>query len=242
MRATRWATTLALIPIALGAQKPSRKIEGELSGNAFFGNTRQVLASFRGEHERLDSTFAFRVLSRFNYGETTTDQTGTIVSKRSWNAGSSYDWHPFADFSPFIRASLESSLENKIDRRYSGGGGSRWNIARTPATDAIFSLGVNAERTVPLPPGDSLGSKTLARGFSNLRLRREFTPRVSATHETSYQPAFTSGGEYTVQSITATGLASTRSRRNCRASSARFNARFESCAESAFARRAIRTW
>jgi hypothetical protein len=47
---------------------------------------------------------------RFNYGETTTDLAGTVVSKRSWNAGSSYDFHPFADFSPFLRASIESRL------------------------------------------------------------------------------------------------------------------------------------
>ena len=194
---------LALAPAVALSQAPSRKVEGELSGNAFFGNTRQVLFSVRGEHERLDSAFAFRFLSRFNYGQTTTDDAGTIVSKRSWNTGANYDWRPFSDFTPFVRASLESSLENRIARRYSAGTGSRLNIVRNPATDAIFSLGVNGERTEPLPPADSLGAKVLARAFSSIRLRRELTSRVAMTNETSYEPALTSGGDFTVQSVTA---------------------------------------
>lgn len=193
---------MLMLTTAAGAQKPSRKVEGELSGNAFFGNTRQILASVRGEHERLDSSFAFRILSRFNYGETTTDQAGTIVSKRSWNAGSNYDWRPFADFAPFLRASIESSLENKIDRRYSAGAGSRINVVRKPATDVIFSVGANGERTEPLQPS-AQAATTLARGITSLRLRRELSPRVSVTNETAYQPALTEGGDYTIQSVTA---------------------------------------
>ena len=117
--------TLLVTGSSLGAQAPSRKIEGELSGNAFFGNTRQLLAAIRAEHERLDSAYSFRIVSRMNYGQTTTDATGTFVSKRSWIVGSSYDWRPFSDFAPFIRLSMESSFENRIARRYSGGAGSR---------------------------------------------------------------------------------------------------------------------
>lgn len=195
------AALLGFTSIA-GAQ-PKRRIEGELSGNAFFGNTRQMLASVRAEHERVDSAFAFRVVSRLNYGQTTTDATGTIVSKRSWNAGSNYDWRPYADFAPFVRASVEGSYENRIARRYSGGVGSRLNVRRDSLTDVIFSLGANGERTLALPPGDSLGSTTLARGFSSLRLRRELSSRVSFTSESAYQPALTESGDYTIQSVNA---------------------------------------
>jgi hypothetical protein len=192
---------ILVVPALLAAQAPARKIEGELSGNLFFGNTRQVLASLRGDHERLDSVFAFRVQSRFNYGETTTDIAGTVVSKRSWNAGSSYDFHPFADLSPFIRASVESSLENRIERRYSAGAGSRINVVRKPATDVIFSLGANGERTEPMQPS-TLAATTLARGIASIRLRRDLTATMSLTNESAYQPALTEGGDYTVQSVT----------------------------------------
>ena len=187
----------------MAGQAPKRKIEGELSGNAFFGNTRQLLASVRAEHERLDSAYAFRFVSRLNYGQTTTDETGTFVSKRSWIVGSNYDWRPFADFAPFVRASLESSFENRIARRYSAGVGSRLNVVRNTATDVIFSLGANGERTDALPPGDSAGAITLARGYSGLRLRREISPRVSFTSESEYKPALTAGGDYTIQSVNA---------------------------------------
>ena len=193
----------ALPHVAQAQTSPSRKIEGELSGNAFFGNTRQELFSVRGEYERLDSAFAFRYLSRFNYGQATTEDAGTIVSKRSWNTGANYDWRPYSDFAPFVRASVESSFENRIERRYSGGTGTRMNLVRNPATDAIVSIGVNGERTEPLAPGDSLGATVLARGFSSLRLRRDFSERVAATSETSYEPALTAGGDFTIQSVTA---------------------------------------
>jgi hypothetical protein len=193
---------LLALPAALMAQKP-RKIEGELSGNVFFGNTRQVLASTRAEYERADSGSAFRALARFNYGELTTDLEGTVVSKRSWNAGSNYDLRPFADFTPFVRAAIESSLENKIQRRYTVGTGSRYNIVRTTATDAIFSIGVAGERTEALPPGDTAEAKTLARGTSSFRLRRDLTPRLTITSETTYQPALTESDDFTILSINA---------------------------------------
>lgn len=191
-----------VLPAALMAQKP-RKIEGEVSGNVFFGNTRQVLASTRAEYERADSGSAFRALARFNYGELTTDLEGTVVSKRSWNAGSNYDLRPFADFTPFVRAAIESSLENKIQRRYSIGTGSRYNIVRTTATDAIFSIGVAGERTEALPPGDTAEAKTLARGTSSFRLRRDLTSRLTVTSETTYQPALTESDDFTILSINA---------------------------------------
>jgi len=194
---------LGLAPAPATAQAPKRKLEGEVSGNAFFGNTRQLIASVRAEHERLDSAYAFRVLSRLNYGQTTTDATGTFVSKRSWIIGSNYDWRPFADFAPFVRASMESSYENRIARRYSGGVGTRMNVVRKAATDVIFSLGANGERTEALPPGDSAGAVTLARGISSLRLRRELSSRVALTSETAYEPALTEGGDFTIQSVNA---------------------------------------
>ena len=200
MKRTVLAAVLVMIPTLLGAQSLGRKIEGELSGNAFFGNTRQVLANLRAEYERADSGYAFRAQSRFGYGQTKTDST-TEVTKRSWNVGSNYDWRPFADITPFIRAGVESSLESKIDLRYSVGTGTRWNIVRTERTDVIFSAGVNGEQTTPLTEPDTAGTTTLARGTTTLRLRRDFSERVSATSETTYGPALTESDDYTIVSV-----------------------------------------
>ena len=193
---------LLLVPIAAEAQ-PKRKIEGEIAGSYFFGNTRQTVASTRAQYERSDSGFTFRILSRFNYGELTQDLVGTTVNKRSWEAGTNYDYRPYADFSPFVKAMMESSLENRIQRRVSAGVGSRYNVVRTAATDVIFSLGAAGERTDPLVPAGAppVEATTLARGSTELRLRREFSPTVGFTSETRYQPALTESDDYTITTI-----------------------------------------
>lgn len=192
---------LVLLPAVAATQQPrNRKLEGELSGNAFFGNTRQLLANVRAEHERADSGSAFRTQLRFNYGQTTDTAEVTVVNKRSWSAGSNYDWRPFADVTPFVRAGIESSLESRIDRRYSVGTGSRFNIVRDERTDVIVSTGVNGEQTKPLTPEDTASTTTLARGNLTLRLRRDVSARVSTTSESSYGPALTDGDDYTVVS------------------------------------------
>jgi hypothetical protein len=193
---------LVLAVPAADAQ-PKRKIEGEVAGSYFFGNTRQTVASTRAQFERSDSGFTFRTGARFNYGELTQDVVGTTVNKRSWEAGANYDLRPYADFSPFVKALVESSLENRIQRRMSAGVGSRYNIVRTTATDVIFSLGAAGERTEPLVAAGApaVEATTLARGSSELRLRREFSPTVGFTMETRYQPALTEPSDYTITSI-----------------------------------------
>jgi hypothetical protein len=195
----RFVLLALILPTVALSQK--RRIEGEVSGSVFFGNTEQTLASTRAQYERSDSGFTFRTIGRFNYGELTPPLGSTIVNKRSWETGANYDYHPFADFTPFIKVGLESSLENRIARRYSLGGGARYNVVRTPATDVIFSLGAAGEGTTPMAPGDTLGTITLARGSSTLKIRRAFNDRVSFTTETSYQPALTESGDYTITSV-----------------------------------------
>ncbi len=192
------------------AQTIGQKTEGELSGNVYFGNTRQILAALRAERERIDSASSVRTQLRYNYGQTTTDATGTVVSKRSWIGASNYDWRPFARLSPFVRASVESSLESQIARRYRAGGGERLNIIRTPQTDVIASAGIDGERTTPLSAGSARGSTTLARGATSLRVRRDFNPTMSASNETSYSPALSDFGDYTILSVTALKMKLTR--------------------------------
>ena len=191
-----------LLPMTGAAQGPTRKIEGEIAGSFFFGNTRQTVAATRAQFERGDSSSAFRALGRFNYGELHTDGIGVTVNKRSWDAGANYDLHPYADFTPFVKAMVESSFENRIERRFSAGAGSRYNVIRTTATDLIFSLAASGEQTHPLaPPGAVAAAITLARGSSAVRLRREFTPAVSFTSESAYQPALTEPDDYTITSV-----------------------------------------
>ena len=193
-----------LLPAVADGQQPRRRIEGEIAGSYFFGNTRQTVASTRAQFERSDSGFTFRTLARFHYGELTQDDAaGTTVNKRSWEAGANYDFRPYADFTPFVKAMIESSLENRIQRRVRAGTGSRYNIVRTTGTDLIVSIGASGERTEPLltPDATDGGTTTLARGSTELRLRRDFTPTVTFTSESTYQPALTEADDYTITSV-----------------------------------------
>lgn len=191
---------LVSVPGTLAAQPLGTKVKGELSGNLFFGNTRQLLTTSRLGYEQVDSAFQTRTEGRFNYGQTKNDSGVTEVSKRSWIVTGSGDLRPFALVVPFVQAALESSLEKKIDRRYSAGTGARYNIVRSPATDVILSVGVLGERTRVLnaPPGvDEVG---VARGLTTIRLRREFSDRVSFTSESGYQPVLRALEQYTFNS------------------------------------------
>jgi hypothetical protein len=203
MRTMRSLLLFLVFPPCFLSAQPSRKIEGELSGSFFFGNTRQLLAHSRLEFERSDSAFAFRTMARMNYGETHTALEGAVVSKRSWDAVTSYEWRPFGDVSPLLRALLESSFENRIARRYSVTVGLRYNIIRTKSTELAARVGALSERTAALPPGDSLGLETIQRAMGSLRWKREFSERVSLTSENVYQPALSFSGDWTLVSVSA---------------------------------------
>lgn len=167
----------------------------------FFGNTSQTLASTRAEFERRDSTFGFRIGGRFHYGETTPEPGGTFVSKRAWELGGLLEGRPYGHFAPFVRANLNASLENRIAQRYSIGIGTRYRAVETGGTDVVISVGAAGESTVPI--GDTLATTTLVRGNTTVRVRRDFSSRVSLTNETAYQPAFRPTSDYTIVSVTA---------------------------------------
>jgi hypothetical protein len=172
-----------------------------LSGSFFFGNTSQTLASTRMDFERRDSTFGVRLGGRFHYGESTPEPGGTFVSKRAWELAAQVEGPSFRAVAPYVRAGVNTSLENRIDRRYNVGVGTTYRVVETGGTDLVFGFGAAAEHTVPMV--DSIQPITLARGTTSMRLRRDFSSRVTMTNETTYQPAFRPTSDYTVVSVTS---------------------------------------
>jgi hypothetical protein len=192
-----------VLSVSLPAQSPapSRKLESELSGSMFFGNTSQTLASARLAFERRDSTYGFRAGGRFHYGETTPEPAGTFVSKRAWEIVAQLEGPSFRAVAPYVRGSVSASLENRIARRYNIGVGTTYRAVETGGTDLIFSIGAAGEQTLPMI--DSMPVTTLARGNTSVRLRRAFSSRVTMTNETTYQPAFRPTADFTMVSVTA---------------------------------------
>ena len=59
-----------------------------------------------------------------------------------------FDLHPFKRYSPFWFGSVESSLQQRIARRYSTGAGGKVTFHQREENEASLSLALLAERTV----------------------------------------------------------------------------------------------
>ena len=87
-----------------------------------------------------DSAFELKGSVRFTYGESSDENDGAFVSKRSWVGTLNYDHQPFARYSTFLISTLETSLEKRIDFRYDVGIGERLTFVRTETTQADVKL------------------------------------------------------------------------------------------------------
>ena len=206
--ATLLAAALALLlhPADGLSQELGWDVKAEANASLFFGNTRQTTLGTRYSVGRADSTWEVETDGQFTYGEAETEERRAFVTKRSWRAALSADYRPFARLSPFVLASVESSLEKRIDRRYSAGAGAKLVFVRTERTAVDFSLAVLAERSL-LP--DTAGPRieeTQARYSARFRVNRSIGERVTASHETFYRPEVRDVSRFTFTSRTSIAM------------------------------------
>ena len=177
-------------------------LQAETGASVFFGNTRQTLVTNRTGLQHADSAFESRLDGAVTYAEAVTTTGATEVSRRSWILGSTLDYRPYAVVSPFLLASVESSLEKRIRRRMLGGAGAKYAIIREGSTRLDLSLALLADRTVV--PDSALGSTgtTVARWSSRLRARRAFSKAVTMSMETFYRPRVDKLDRYTLTNVT----------------------------------------
>jgi hypothetical protein len=126
------------------------------------------------------------------------------VTARSSRASIGLDHRPFHRVSPFWFGSVESSLQQRVARRYSSGAGGKLTLHRTEGEEATVSLALLWEqsRAFDPPAGDS-GTETRIRWSLRGRIRHQFTEKVRLTHVTFYQPAVDRPGRYTAESTTS---------------------------------------
>ena len=197
------AAALLVLPLTTRAQELGWDAKAEANASLFFGNTRQTTLGTRYSVGRADSTFEIETDGQFTYGEAETAERRQYVTKRSWRAALTTDYRPFARVSPFALASVESSFEKRIDRRYSAGAGAKLVFIRTERSLLDFSLALLAERSL-LP--DTAGPRieqTQARYSARFRATRSIGERVTATHETFYRPEARALDHFTFTSRTA---------------------------------------
>jgi hypothetical protein len=142
----------------------------------------------------------------FTYGEVSTEEERQRVSRRSWLVKLAAGFRPMEQVSPFATGSIESSLEKRIDLRYSGGAGANVNLIDTEGSQVDVSIAALGERTVASPDAaadTTARATTLLRGSARVRLEHALDARIRLTSETTYEPALRAFDRFTVKSLTS---------------------------------------
>lgn len=208
----RWGARLCVALFALATRAPtlSAQEEGwkgfvEASGTILFGNARERLMASRVQLGRADSTVEFRTDARIAYAQGTNDQGRSQVTGRVAFGSVSVDHRPFGQFSPFAFGTIESSLQQRIDRRISSGAGAKATLQRSGENEVSLSLALLAEHTRPLDPDENgrLVSTSRTRWSLRARTQHQITPTVRLSHVTFYQPTVGRTERFTVNSTTS---------------------------------------
>lgn len=166
---------------------PSWKRSVELAGSLFLGNKPQSVLTTRLNAAHADSIFEFGGDVRFTYG-TATDDGERYVSQRSWLGSLSLDLWPHAGQSPFLLATLESSLERRIDLRASGGVGHKLTFVDDGRSQANLSIAILGERSWLPTKEEGKERISLARFSGRLKLGHKLGERVEVNGETYFRP------------------------------------------------------
>jgi hypothetical protein len=211
MRATAVFTSTVILGLSLSidsaAAQPKVTREAEVNGSLFFGNTSQRLASLRAGISRADSAFEVSLGGGFTYADVEDAAGVRAVNRRSWTAGTSLDWRPFATVSPFLFGNVESSLEKQIDMRWGAGVGAKWVIHRDTVHLHDFSVAVLGEKTTPRVETPGFNDDLLARWSARYRVKGKLSSGVSYSSTTLYKPAVSDMDDYSISSVNSLGVA-----------------------------------
>ena len=201
-------TILAAIALLVGvasaplaAQQVGWHAAAEASANTLFGATSQTLTSMTATVLHAGDGFNADATVKFRYGESEDEQRARFVSARAFAVAVSVDGMPNGRFSPFFSMDAETSLEKRIANRRSAGAGAKWMFAKTATASVSASVGVLAERTMPLAD-TAVAPVRLARWSWRVKMQKEVGERVDVSHVTLYGPVFDAPAEYTVTSTT----------------------------------------
>jgi hypothetical protein len=127
----------------------------EASANILFGAARGRLVALRAGTQRADSALEVQGDVLLPYADTRIEDEAGEVTARAVRASLGIDHRPFETLSPFWFGSVESSLQQRIDRRYSTGAGAKLTFFREEKDDVSASLALLWEHTRALDPEPS---------------------------------------------------------------------------------------
>lgn len=205
---------LALVPPSAAEAQESGEwtVEGELGGALFFGSTSQTTFTTRIAAETADSSREFSFGGQFSYGEATDSDGRNFVNTRSWTLSTAFDHRPFARWSPFVFAELESALERRITLRWNAGSGARYLVHRSDRGRLDASAALLGERTHPRErEGVEQEEELLARWSVRLRGRRSWgDDRFTLNSVNYYRPRFDDTSDFTFTTTSSLAFAFTR--------------------------------
>jgi hypothetical protein len=174
-----------------------------LAGNVLFGAARQRVVNGSVAAGRGDSAHAARIELQGGYGDAVSpDGDVRAVVVRALRLSAGWDARPYARVSPFVFGLAETSLQQRLASRASGGAGAKYTHWRRGADqDASVSLALLAEQTRALGGVDA-GEGTRVRWSLRTRLRRRFAPGWRLSHVTFWQPTVDRPSRYTVETTT----------------------------------------
>jgi hypothetical protein len=189
---------------ATGAQEIGWSGAIEASANVLFGAARGRLIALRAGTQRADSALEVQADALLSYADAPTEDEEREVTARAVRVSLGADYRPFDRWSPFWFGTVESNLQQRIDRRYSTGAGAKLTLYREGDDDVSASLALLWEQTRPLdPPPLTTRTEGQARWSLRLRARRQLTETTRLEHVTFYQPAVERFARYIVETTTS---------------------------------------
>ena len=213
-RATAQATPVPT-PDSAAHRKSRWERSVEVNGNYLYGNTEQAILGIRTGILRNDSTLAVRVDTRYTIGVIAGADGNRTMDRRSWLLSANADFQQYGKESQFVFASVEQSLELRVDRRVSIGVGEKVSFIRNDTTRFDASLGLIGEHSrLPIRGAAnapaSVATATLARLSARVRYRRTLTHRVGFDHVAWYKPQIRSPDRWLGSSSTVLSYVLTR--------------------------------
>ncbi|MDQ4081151.1 MAG: DUF481 domain-containing protein [Gemmatimonadota bacterium] len=155
----RWARAIASFFLAVitaddgaRAQELGWSATIEASANVLFGAARGRLIALTAGSQRADSTLEVQGGFLLSYADSPTEDEEREVTARAVRIALGVDFRPFDRWSPFWFGTAESSLQQRIDRRYSTGAGAKLTFYREEDDDVSASLALLWEQTRAVDP------------------------------------------------------------------------------------------
>lgn len=107
----------------------------EASANVLFGAARGRVVALKAGTRRADRMVEMQGDLLLTYADARTEDDEREVTARALRVSLGADYRPFERVSPFWFGSAESSLQQRIDRRYSTGAGAKLTLYREEEDD-----------------------------------------------------------------------------------------------------------